>query len=220
MKEKILLVGAGQHARVVLYNIQEQNKYDVIGILDKNLDKAKEEKFFEGIPILDIDYSKIDLKELKEKLGTDKFFISFGNMKYRKKVWELFKNSGWNSVNIIHPNAVISKNAKLGEGILIECGCLITPNPVIGNNVVVNTGSQVNHDNIIEDHVYIASGVILSGGVKIGENTLLDDGVIVTLGTEVGKNSLIGAGAVVTKYIGDNCIAYGNPCKKLRENID
>ena len=156
MREKILLVGAGQHARVVLYNIQEQNKYDVIGILDKNLDKAKEEKFFEGIPILDIDYSKIDLKELKEKLGTDKFFISFGNMKYRKKVWELFKNSGWNSVNIIHPNAVISKNAKLGEGILIECGCLITPNPIIGDNVVVNTGSQVNHDNIIENHVYIA----------------------------------------------------------------
>ncbi|WP_314326861.1 acetyltransferase [Fusobacterium pseudoperiodonticum] len=218
MREKILLVGAGQHARVVLYNIQEQNKYDVIGILDKNLDKAKEEKFFEGIPILDIDYSKIDLKELKEKLGTDKFFISFGNMKYRKKVWELFKNSGWNSVNIIHPNAVISKNAKLGEGILIECGCLITPNPIIGDNVVVNTGSQVNHDNIIENHVYIASGVVLSGGVKIGENTLLDDGVIVTLGREVGKNSLIGAGAVITKNLEDNIVAYGNPAKVIRLN--
>ena len=218
MKEKILLVGAGQHARVVLYNIQEQNKYDVIGILDKNLDKAKEEKFFEGIPILDIDYSKIDLKELKEKLGTDKFFISFGNMKYRKKVWELFKNSGWNSVNIIHPNAVISKNAKLGEGILIECGCLITPNPIIGDNVVVNTGSQVNHDNIIENHVYIASGIVLSGGVKIGENTLLDDGVIVTLGKKIGKNSLIGAGAVVTKNLEDNIVAYGNPAKVIRLN--
>lgn len=218
MREKILLVGAGQHARVVLYNIQEQNKYDVIGILDKNLDKAKEEKFFEGIPILDIDYSKIDLKELKEKLGTDKFFISFGNMKYRKKVWELFKNSGWNSVNVIHPNAVISKNAKLGEGILIECGCLITPNPIIGDNVVVNTGSQVNHDNIIENHVYIASGVVLSGGVKIGENTLLDDGVIVTLGREVGKNSLIGAGAVITKNLEDNIVAYGNPAKVIRLN--
>ena len=218
MREKILLVGAGQHARVVLYNIQEQNKYDVIGILDKNLDKAKEEKFFEGIPILDIDYSKIDLKELKEKLGTDKFFISFGNMKYRKKVWELFKNSGWSSVNIIHPNAVISKNAKLGEGILIECGCLITPNPIIGDNVVVNTGSQVNHDNIIENHVYIASGVVLSGGVKIGENTLLDDGVIVTLGREVGKNSLIGAGAVITKNLEDNIVAYGNPAKVIRLN--
>jgi len=26
MKEKILLIGAGQHARVILYNIKEQNK--------------------------------------------------------------------------------------------------------------------------------------------------------------------------------------------------
>ena len=219
MKEKILLIGAGQHARVVLYNIQEQNKYEVNGILDKNLNKAREEKIFEGIPILDIDYSKIDLKKLKEEIGVTKFFISFGNMKYRKKVWKMFKQAGWDSVNIIHPNAVISKNTKLGEGILIECGCLITPNPIIGNNVVINTGSQVNHDNIVEDHVYIASGVILSGGVKIAENTLLDDGVIITLGKSVGKNSLIGAGAVVTKNIEDNVVAYGNPAKIIKENL-
>ena len=220
MKEKILLIGAGQHARVILYNIKEQNKYDVIGILDANLDKAKENKTFEGIPILDIDYNEVDLRKLKIELGISKFFIAFGNMKYRKKVWEMFKQAGWDSVNIIHPNAVISKDAKLGEGILIECGCLITPNPTIGNNVVVNTGSQVNHDNIVEDHVYIASGVILSGGVKIGENTLLDDGVIVTLGKIVGKNSLIGAGAVVTKNIEDNVVVYGNPAKVIRFNMN
>lgn len=220
MKEKILLIGAGQHARVILYNIKEQNKYDVIGILDANLDKAKENKTFEGIPILDIDYNEVDLRKLKIELGIFKFFIAFGNMKYRKKVWEMFKQAGWDSVNIIHPNAVISKDAKLGEGILIECGCLITPNPTIGNNVVVNTGSQVNHDNIVEDHVYIASGVILSGGVKIGENTLLDDGVIVTLGKTVGKNSLIGAGAVVTKNIEDNVVVYGNPAKVIRSNMN
>ena len=65
MKEKILLIGAGQHARVILYNIKEQNKYDVIGILDANLDKAKENKTFEGIPILNIDYNEIDLRKLK-----------------------------------------------------------------------------------------------------------------------------------------------------------
>lgn len=220
MKEKILLIGAGQHARVILYNIKEQNKYDVIGILDADLDKAKENKTFEGIPILNINYNEVDLRKLKIEIGVSKFFIAFGNMKYRKKVWEMFKQAGWDSVNIIHPNAVISKDAKLGEGILIECGCLITPNPTIGNNVVVNTGSQVNHDNIVEDHVYIASGVILSGGVKIGENTLLDDGVIVTLGKTVGKNSLIGAGAVVTKNIEDNVVVYGNPAKVIRFNMN
>ena len=71
---------------------------------------------------------------------------------------------------------------------------------------------------MVEDHVYIASGVILSGGVTIGENTLLDDGVIITLGRKVGKDSLIGAGGIVTKDIPDGVVAYGNPCKVIREN--
>ena len=76
----------------------------------------------------------------------------------------------------------------------------------------------VNHDNIVGDHVYIASGVILSGGVYIGENTLLDDGVVVTLGKQVGENCLIGAGAIVTKNIPANKVAYGNPCRSIRDN--
>lgn len=214
-KEKIVIIGAGQHARVVLYNVEEQNKYEVIGFLDS--DDNRIGKIFEGKEILG-NYQKENLKEFSKKIGTNKFFIGFGNMKYRKKVFDYFINNGWEAVNIIHPNAVVSKNARLGKGILIECGCLITPNPVIGDNVVVNTGSQVNHDNIIENNVYIASGVILSGGIKIGENTLLDDGVIVTLGCSVGKNSLIGAGAVVTKNIPDEVVAYGSPCKVIREN--
>ena len=215
-KEKIIIIGAGQHARVVLYNIEEQDKYDVIGFLDSNDSRIGD--FFEGKKILG-NYQKEDLRKLSENIGTNKFFIGFGNMKYRKKVFEYFINNGWEAVNIIHPNAVISKKAKLGRGILIECGCLITPNPIIGDNVVINTGSQVNHDNIIENHVYIASGVVLSGGIKIGENTLLDDGVIVTLGCSVGENSLIGAGGVVTKNIPAGVVAYGNPCKVIRDNI-
>ena len=214
-KEKIVIIGAGQHARVVLYNIEEQNKYEVVGFLDSNDNRVGE--FFEEKEILG-NYQKENLKEFSKKIGTNKFFIGFGNMKYRKKVFDYFINNGWEAVNIIHPNTVVSKNARLGKGILVECGCLITPNPVIGDNVVVNTGSQVNHDNIIENHVYIASGVILSGGIKIAENTLLDDGVIVTLGCSVGKNSLIGAGAVVTKNIPDGVVAYGSPCKVIREN--
>ena len=79
MKEKILLIGAGQHARVILYNIKEQNKYDVIGILDANLDKAKENKTFEGIPILNINYNEVDLRKLKIEIDVSKFFIAFGN---------------------------------------------------------------------------------------------------------------------------------------------
>lgn len=216
--EEIIIVGAGQHCRVVLYNVKAQGIYQVACILDED------EKIW-GNYIDDIivePYKNFDrniLDSLRRKYQTNKFFIGFGAMKFRKKVFDFFKGQGWEAVNIIHPDAVVAAETQLGEGVLIEAGCLVTPAPVIGNNVVVNTGSQINHDNVVADHVYIASGVILSGGVRVKENTLLDDGVIITLGCIVGANCIVGAGAVVTKDIPDNVIAYGAPCKVVRDNV-
>lgn len=213
MKEKIVLIGSGQHARVVMYNMEAQGIYEVACFLDSDVSKVGQE--YEGFMI---EGTYDDAEDIKRKYNTNKFFIAFGNMKYRKKVFEQFISNGWEPVNIIHPDAIVSESATIGKGVLIECGCLITPNPIIGDNVVVNTGSQVNHDNIVENHVYMASGIILSGGVRIKENTLIDDGVVVTLGKTVGKNCIIGAGAVVTNDIGDNCVAYGVPAKVIRYN--
>ena len=212
-QERVVLVGSGQHARVVKYNLVAQGRYEIACFTtqDPNLVGS----IYEGYEIGGLSN---DVDKLREKYQTNKFFIAFGDMKRRKQTYEHYVSNGWEAVNIIHPNAIVSDDTRLGKGILIECGCLITPNPVIGDNVVVKTGSQVNHDNIIENHVYIASGVILSGGVTIYENALLDDGVIVTLGHSVGRNSLIGAGGVVTKNIPENTIAYGNPAKPIRSN--
>lgn len=218
MKSNLLLIGSGQHANVVIYNAREQNKVCIKAIAD--IDSTKWGTTINGIRVVDKyeDFNKEDLEFISRKYKVKKFFIGLGSMKVRRRLFDFMLNEGWESVNIIHPNAVVSKTAKLGSGILIEAGCLVTPSPIIGNNVVINTGSQVNHDNIINDHVYIASGVILSGGVEIGENTLIDDGVVVTLGRKIGRNCIVGAGSVVTKDIPDNVIAYGNPCKVIREN--
>lgn len=216
--KKIILIGSGQHCDVVIYNIEAQNKYKVACIAD--IDKDKSNTKINGILIEPfVNLNEESLNRLKEKYNTDLFFISFGTMKYRKSVYDYIISQGWKAVNIIHPDAVVSAKTVIGNGVLIEAGCLVTPNPIIGNNVVINTGSQVNHDNVVEDNVYIASGVILSGGVLVGNNTLLDDGVIITLGKKVGENCIIGAGAVVTKDIPDNSIAYGSPCKVIKENI-
>ena len=37
-------------------------------------------------------------------------------------------------------------------------------------------------------------------------------------GVTIGNHVVIGAGSVVTKDIPDHVIAYGNPCRVIREN--
>jgi len=53
--------------------------------------------------------------------------------------------------------------------------------------------------------------------IHIGRNCWLGAGVIVLPGVTIGDNSVIGAGSVVTKDIPTGVVAYGNPCKVIRE---
>lgn len=55
--------------------------------------------------------------------------------------------------------------------------------------------------------------------VVIGKNVWIGGGAIILPGVTIGNNVVIGAGSVVTKDIPDNMIAYGSPCKVIRENI-
>jgi len=218
MKERIIIIGSGRHAKVVAYNLISQGKYEIACFV--TTDNTLETTFM-GYPLISsfINFDLSNLNCLKDKFKTNLFHIGFGDMKYRKDVYEFFVNNDWEGVTIIHPSAIIAPDARIGKGVLIEAGCLITPNPIIGDNVLINTGSQVNHDNIIHNHVHIAGGVVTSGSIEIGENTLIDAGVILPLNKKVGSNCIIGAGSVVTKDIPDGKVAYGVPCKVIRDNI-
>ena len=54
--------------------------------------------------------------------------------------------------------------------------------------------------------------------VTIGNHVWIGGGAIIMPGVTIGDNVVIGAGSVVTKDIPSNTIAYGNPCKVIREN--
>lgn len=54
--------------------------------------------------------------------------------------------------------------------------------------------------------------------VIIGDNVWIGGGAIIMPGVKIGNNVVIGAGSIVTKDIPDNKIAYGAPCRIIREN--
>lgn len=54
--------------------------------------------------------------------------------------------------------------------------------------------------------------------VTIGDNVWIGGGAILLPGVTVGDNVVIGAGSVVTKDIPSNTVAFGNPCRVVREN--
>lgn len=56
--------------------------------------------------------------------------------------------------------------------------------------------------------------------IHIGRNVWIGAGAVILPGVHIGDNSVIGAGSVVTKDIPENAVAYGNPCRVVREIND
>ena len=54
--------------------------------------------------------------------------------------------------------------------------------------------------------------------VTIGNNVWIGGNTVILPGISIGDNVVIGAGSVVTKDIPSNKIAYGNPCKVIKDN--
>ena len=53
--------------------------------------------------------------------------------------------------------------------------------------------------------------------VHIGNLVWIGAGVVICPGVSIGDNTVIGAGSVVTKDLPAGVVAYGNPCRVIRE---
>lgn len=58
----------------------------------------------------------------------------------------------------------------------------------------------------------------ITASVTIGDNVWIGGGAIIMPGVKIGNNVVIGAGSIVTRDIPSNVIAFGNPCRVIREN--
>ena len=135
----------------------------------------------------------------------------------KMKIVDVFGDTH-NFINLIHSTSSISSTAKLGKGLMINNNTSISAHTIIGDFVSVNRNASVGHHSVIGNFVNINPGAIIAGHTTIGEGSKIGMGAMIVNGVSVGKNSVIGAGSVVTKNIPDNVVAYGSPCKIIRDN--
>ncbi len=205
--KKLVVVGAGGHARSVLDIALQNNDFDIVGSVDPKPGSVL------GIPVIGTDK---DLEELYKK-GIQNIFIAIGDNLLRQKLFNQAVDIGFNPVNIIHKSAVISPRTTLGNGICVMAGAIINVNTVIEDNCIINTNCSIDHDCLIKRSSHVAPGATISGTVNIGEGVHLGTGVSIIDGITIGDWSYIGGGAAVVNDIPSRVMAFGVPAKVIRE---
>jgi sugar O-acyltransferase (sialic acid O-acetyltransferase NeuD family) len=208
MKNKLLIIGASGHGKVVADIARKMNKWERIAFLDDN------EYIQESLGIEVLGKSVDAFKYIKEF----DLFVAIGNNDIRARIQNSLLAEGASIPLLVHPNSTIGEQVAVGKGTAIMAGVVINSSTKIGNGCIVNTAATIDHDNWIDDYVHISPGVHLAGTVKIGQKSWLGIGAAVSNNVSITSNCKIGAGAVVINNITESGNYVGVPVRRVFKN--
>ncbi|MCE5310919.1 MAG: acetyltransferase [Acidobacteriales bacterium] len=202
MKEPVIVLGAGGHAKVVIEILEEQERFQIAGCVSR--DPGGE---LLGVPILGDD----GILPALHADGLRKAFVAIGDNRARLDAMERAAAAGFELVNAVSRHSVISPRVSLGRGVAVMPGAVVNVLSRIGDGAIINTGATVDHDCDIGRCAHVAPGTNLAGSVVIGEGVFLGIGSRVLPCVTVGAWTTVGAGAVVISDLPGGVTAIGVP---------
>ncbi|MBE0492585.1 MAG: acetyltransferase [Sulfurospirillum sp.] len=167
----------------------------------------------------DADNEYLSFEDIKSEKNIPIAF-GVGNNQIRAELFEKVKSNGLKTPSLIHPSAVISPSAKIGDATIVMPNVVINAKATIGDSAILNSGCIVEHECVIEDFVHISPNVALGGAVKVGKFTHVGIGSNVIQGVMIGQNTIIGGGSVVIRNIEDNQKVAGVPVKVILPTLN
>lgn len=208
--KKIALFGYSGHAYVVADAVK-LSEDELIGYYEK--EEAQLNPY--GITYLGYEQDKEALSPLQAREVYA--VVGVGENNIRQKIINFLKTQGVACTSVIHPSAIVSGTATIGEGSFAAAGAKVNPMASVGAGVILNTGCIVEHDCRVGDFAHIAPGAVLAGSVTVGKGSFIGANAVVKQGVSIGSNVVVGAGSVVLTDIPDNQTWVGNPAKEIRK---
>ena len=208
----LVLIGGGEHARVLADTVQHTGVHRLLGYVDPNPYAAVESL---GLVRLGTDDALHEYPDAELMLA----FGAAGPSDRRAYVAEQFTAAGRRFATVVHPQAVVSTTAVIGAGTFINAGAVVQTGARIAEHALVNSGAIVEHDVRLGAHVLLAPGAVVGGGAFIGSRTFVGMRAAVRDHVRVGARVTIGMGAAVVHDLGDDVVAVGVPARLVPRSV-
>lgn len=205
----LIIVGAGGCGREV-YEMAKQvfspAEYDMPGFLSDDLHILDD---FAGIgPVLDtiVDYQPRE---------NDRFLLAIGDVQGRKKVALALQERGAKFLTLVHPTAVVSPTATLGEGVIVYPFAMISCQVTIGDFVMLNAYAGCGHDAVLGDFSVLCPNAAVLGWAELAPEVFLATHAAVAPKKKVGRGAVVSANSSVLRDVPPDGFVCGVPGKNL-----
>lgn len=191
MKQLLLIVGAGGHGRSVAEAALLSGEFAVTGFLD---DAYPEVARIWDIPVLG------KIVDLAQWRGTADFvFVAIGNNVFRQQITRELRGAGFSLASIIHPKAIVSPSALIGDGVAIMAGAIVGTEARLGEGVIVNCAAVIDHHCRVGDFGHLGVGAVMAGGAVLGAAGWMQAGSALGFGVEIEAGRILQPGEVVSR---------------------
>jgi len=166
-------------------------------------------------------YSFIEDDDLIEHLNQSinkSYIIGFTDQNLRAKYRTLMEENGALPANVIHPTALISKSATIGNGNYVAAYCIISSEAKVGNHNIVNLSVTLGHNTKIGNDNIFNPGARISGCVEIGDRCLFGANAFVYQGVRVCSDCAIDAMTYLNQNLEEPSICTSNTGFKKYKN--
>ena len=204
-KNRLVLIGAGGHARSCIDVIEQEDKNEICGLV--GLSQEVGSKQF-GYEVLTTDSG---LGELAKRFPFALVVLGqIHSPDLRIRLYEESIAAGFTLPSIIAPSAYVSPHAKIGAGTIVMQGAILNTGVVVGDNCIINSRALLEHDSRISDHCHVSTGAIINGDSFIGTGSFIGSGSVIKECVSVGMGSVVGMGVALrhnldagSKYLGE-----------------
>lgn len=208
MTNRIVVIGGGEHARVVLSALKARGELArVAGFVDIASCEPTVARF--GVTRLGTD------EDLHSGQGLDAV-LGFGGLQSATRRLAVVEKlgdrvAGW--ATVIHPSAAIADDVAAAQGTVIFAGAVINTGAVLGPHCIVNTGAIIEHDVRLGAHVQVSPGAVLGGGAQVGDQAYIGLGARIRDHVSIGAGAVVAMGAVVVRDVEPGAHVQGVPAR-------
>jgi sugar O-acyltransferase (sialic acid O-acetyltransferase NeuD family) len=205
-KRKVLVIGAGDGGYIISDILGfEPQKFEIVGFLDD-----KQTLWGQAIRDAEVIGGTDRILALKQQGFFDCLVISItSNMAVRKRIFEKYREMGFEFINVVHPTVHINPSAKIGCSNLIYGMAYIGSETKIGDNNLISAHTSIDHHNTVGSHNLFGPGCLTSGAVTIGDSCIFGAGIGIEPHLKIGNNVKVASGLAITSHVPDNVTLKG-----------
>lgn len=210
---ELLLIAASGLAREVLAMVRSSGQYDVMGMLDDDVQLAG----------LSVDGARV-LGPIEDvtKYAHAFILVCLGSGRARERTVERLSSMGvtesWYAT-AIDPSVHCPEGCRVGRGSILLRNVTLTAAVTIGSHVVAMPSVTFTHDDDVDDFATFAAGVSLGGGVRIGRAAYLGMNSSVRERRSVGDYATVGMGAAVLSNVPSGETWIGVPAHEIKQDL-